>query len=61
VSGATATSGEAVDLSVAFPGHCRQRSGPTVSCTVTAYGVVNAVITNPSRNQVTYSWVCTSQ
>ena len=61
VSGATAETGEAVDLRVSFPGYCRQRSGPTVSCTVAADEVVNAIITNPTRYQVTYNWVCTTQ
>jgi hypothetical protein len=27
---------------------------------VNGYGVVNAVIYNPSSRQVTYTWVCTS-
>jgi hypothetical protein len=62
VSGASTASGDAVDLRVTFPGFCRQRSGPTISCTVTAGDeVVNAVIFNPSNYQVTYRWVCTSQ
>jgi len=61
VSGANDETGSPVDLRVSFPGHCKQRSGPTVSCTVTAFEVVNAEITNPTRRQVTYNWVCASQ
>ena len=61
VSGATDSNGDPVDLRVSFPGHCQQRSGPTVSCTVSDDDVVNAVIKNPGSRQVTYDWVCSSQ
>ena len=61
VSGASDETGSPVDLDVSFPGYCRQRSDPTISCTVSANEVVNAVISNPTRRQVTYNWVCSSQ
>jgi hypothetical protein len=60
VAGAVDVSGNPVSLIVTFPGFCQSRSGPTVSCTVSTYGVVNVVITNPTGRQATYTWVCTS-
>ena len=60
VAGAVDAAGEPVDLVVGFPDHCRPREGPTVSCTVEDYGVVNVVIINRGWRQATYKWVCTS-
>ena len=60
VAGAVDVAGAPVNLRVSFPGYCQERSGPTVSCTVNGYGVVNVVIHNPTSRQATYTWVCTS-
>jgi hypothetical protein len=60
VAGATDRWGNPVSLLVSFPGHCLERSAPTVSCTVHAFGQVEAIIYNPSGAYVQYTWVCTS-
>jgi hypothetical protein len=61
VAGAKARSGEAVDLDVTFSGSggCRQRTAPTVGCTVKGNREVVATIKNPNDERVTYFWVCT--
>ncbi len=58
VAGATDVNGKPVDLQVSFPGYCQPRVGPTVACTVVAYGQVNARIENLSGRQAVYNWVC---
>ncbi|HKZ97266.1 MAG TPA: hypothetical protein VJ045_09820 [Hyphomicrobiaceae bacterium] len=51
-----------VDLDVTFsgPGGCREKSGPTVGCTITGSREAKATIKNPKGERVTYFWVCTS-
>jgi len=58
VAGAKDANGNPVDLQVSFPGHCQPRVGPTIACTVTAFGSVNVIIENLSGRQALYNWVC---
>lgn len=60
ISGAHFGNGGTAQLRASFPGHCRQRTGSTISCTVDVDGTrkVKMHVYNPNGRKVYYDWLC---